>query len=104
MIYKFEAFKPLDNVRQLIDKKYPYLALIQYEDIIDFYILPDILPDTLNQLAYYLLIAYDIRSFNIDNIKIIPLSNDIKSINQSFIHDTMNSYNIHLLNDSSCVY
>jgi hypothetical protein len=101
MLYKFDSFKPLNRVNQLLDNSNAYMACIQYDDIIDCYLLPNILDDTLNQLAYYLLIAYDIRRFNSDNIKIIPLIDTSTHINQSCIIDNMNAYNIHLINHSS---
>ena len=89
----FPNIKGLDLINELMEKKtdYKYLALIQYEDIIDYYLIKDHKQESINQLAYYLFIAYDIRSFNIDNIKFIRLidHNNIPSIDMI---DGMNVY------------
>ena len=63
--------------------------MIQYDDIIDYYLLTDLKADTIRQLSYYLFIAYDIRAFNQDNIKVFSLMS--QGLDQSYL-DIMNSY------------
>jgi hypothetical protein len=87
---KFPNIKGLSLINQLMDNSnYKYLALIQYEDIIDYYLLTDLKGDTLKQLGYYLYIAYDIRQFTLDNIKVLRLESN-QDINNRIIN-TMNS-------------
>jgi hypothetical protein len=95
----FPDIKGLNSIKQLIDNRMKYLALIQYEDIIDFYILKGIDDNILNQLAYYLFIAYDIRLFNQDNVKFINVY-DSKLINFDTYIDIMNSYINQLVYDT----
>lgn len=108
MIFNSIAFpdiKGLDMVNELMEKKadYKYLALVQYEDIIDYYLMKNHKQESINQLAYYLYIAYDIRLFNIDNIKFIRLidHNNIPSIDMI---DTMNAHLSTMVYDSSFIY
>jgi hypothetical protein len=98
----FPNLRPLTFLSDLITKadQYRYLALIQYDDIIDYYQLIDISKGTLNQFGYYLYIAYDIRSFDTDNIKIIRIDQGIDT-DQSMILDTMNANNSLLVYDQS---
>ncbi len=87
---EFHNIGQLTFLNQLINNsKYQYLALIQYDDIIDYYLLTDLKADTVNQLGYYLFIAYDIRAFNKDNIKVISLID--QGLDNNYI-DLMNSY------------
>jgi len=57
---KLDSIKGLNNLDSLIDFQ-GYIVLIQYEDIIDSYLIDNINEDTLKQLAYYLYIAYDLK-------------------------------------------
>jgi hypothetical protein len=96
----FPDIAGLNSIKQLIDNSLvSYLALIQYEDIIDTYILHDIDEQVLNQLAYYLFIAYDIRSFDTDNIKFINVYGH-KLIDIDKCISIMNSYINQLVYDT----
>lgn len=93
MIYnqiEFHNIGQLTFLNQIIgNDKYRYLALIQYDDILDYYLLTDLKADTMKQLSYYLFIAYDIRAFNQSNIKVFNLMD--QGLDQSYI-DLMNSH------------
>jgi len=93
MIYNeisFDNIKQLSFINELMNNgSFEYIALIQFDGIIDFYLLKDIGKDTINQLSYYLFIAYDIRSFNDHNIKILPIND--QGIDQGIL-DIMSSY------------
>ena len=94
----FPDIKGLDNITGLMDSQARYLVLVQYEDIIDWYVLSGIGQSVLHQLAYYLYIAYDIRVFNQSNIEFIQL--DLYApIDSKYELDTMNAYQSNLIND-----
>jgi len=96
----FQNIKPLSIVNQLMDNsKYQFMVICQYDDILDYYLLIDINQTTLQSLAYYLYIAYDIKQFNQDNIRFIKLYDD--SILNGKPFDIMNSYNNNLINDDN---
>ena len=88
---QFPDLKHLSFINQLIDDKEgsKIMVLIQIDDCIDFYMIKDLKQSTIKDLAYYLYIAYDIRSFTDSNIKFIDLSNDQGSDQSLHI---MNSY------------
>jgi hypothetical protein len=96
----FPDIAGLNSIKQLIDNSLiSYLALIQYEDIIDTYILHGIDDKILNQLAYYLFIAYDLRSFDTGSIKIINVYGH-KPINIDTCISIMNAYLNQLVYDT----
>jgi hypothetical protein len=100
MIFYYNHIKPLNRVNQLIQSQYPYVAFIQYDDIVDCYLLQDIDNHTINELAYYMLISFDIRLIDNNTLKIISLL-DNRLINQSCIYDTCNSFINTIINNPS---
>ncbi len=98
----FPNLRPLSFINDLISKAdhYPYMALIQYDDIIDYYQLQDISKATLDQLSYYLFIAYDIRSFTSDNIKIIRIDQGNDPLHDKILAN-MNANNSLLVYDQA---
>lgn len=104
MIIIHDRIKPFNRVKELIDNRYGYMAFIQYDDIVDTYLLIDLKDSTLKELAYYMLISFDIRLIDNSNLRILPLIDTSININQSIIYDKCNALNIHLLNDSSYIY
>ena len=98
MIYDemiFQDIHALNSIKQLTIDNNSILVLIQYEDIIDYLLIDNIKADTLKQLAYYLFIAYDIRSFNTDMIKFINVYDN------QLIDNIMC---ISILNDNQMIY